>query len=144
MPLILLILIVPLIGLIAGVISISGGSISIGGLLWVIIPLIVLFLFLGSMRGDGRSSTERTGSWTNDWADIPDATVTQLDGHTFQLDARGRSFIVTKDRHGTSAAREIDQRGRYISQPMFGSPRNVKGEDASLADLLKYKINTRT
>ena len=77
------------------------------------------------------------------WADVPDATVTPLQGGATRLEARGRAFIIARGRQsGKLAAREINPHtGEYISQPMFGSPRDLKGEDASLANLLKYKIN---
>jgi len=117
-----------------------------GFLIWLAFALSVRIVAHSRYNHDddieeSTGSWEKTGSWTDDWANIPDATVTPLENEAFRLDARGRSFIIAQNKKGQKAAREIDQHGNYISKPMFSSERDPNGE--GLANLLKYKINTR-
>lgn len=107
-------------------------------ILWVILKVLGFFF-----RSPETADTEDRPLHSYDaFRAIPDANVSRIDDVTFRLDARGRSFLVKKGKSGRIAAREIEPNsGKYISDPMHGSEKDMAGENASLAKLLRYKIN---
>ena len=142
MPPFLLVLLIPLIGLVALVVALTGDTSLIGPVfqiaLWMVGGYIVLSLVFRKILGSPAPQSTSLHT-TDEWAGL-DPTKTHITRlhNGFRLDYEDRSFVVVNHR-GVQMAREYDRtNGVYLSAPIYGNGRG------RLGDLIKYKINTGT
>ena len=147
MPPILLILIVPLIGLIAGVFALSSGTLQIGGLLWIVIPLIVLFL-LGSFLSRLSSTPAQPNQLIHPQRDTPleSGHSEYVDKNTRILHADGYAFELTNRFNGRIFWREVDPTSKQPLERWITSHERhaaYLGEDRIVREHITTRINQR-
>ncbi len=147
MPPILLILIVPLIGLLAGVFALSSGAIQIGGLLWIVIPLIVLFL-IGSFLSRLSSTPSQGNQLIHPQRDTPleSGSYEVVDKNTRILHADGYAFELTNRFNGRLFWREVDPASKQPLERWITSHErhaSYLGEDRIAREHITTRVNKR-
>lgn len=85
-------------------------------------------------------------TYDNPRASIEGAVVTKINEHTVQIDAKGMSFLLWRERDGTAIVQRLNKEGQTYGSKVSGAPNAWQFGmtiDQSLAEYVKRVINQK-